>query len=578
MRHTSSHCPQHRGTAWACLTSFLMLCPAALAAAPQTAPAAGAEEAAHLELAEVDGEAITLAYLRELFERRHSGHGALFTGEEIVRMVLDSAVEDLLLIQEGHRMGIPEEAAVREVTEVYRDLLRLRKLEERFIREPAEPSEEEIKSAHARLSRLIRVGVIDTREKDGAEEALRRLQNGEDFDSVARQMSVHRSRLRGGNLGWVRWGQLDPLSEEAVLNAAAGTIAGPLGVDGRFRILKVSEIKQVEPPVFEEVENKIRAVLRLRRRAAIREELLASIRKAHPPEQDEAALARFLTSSEEAGSGADPPDAAVLMRTDTGLELSAGKVRQRARRARTPLEQAWKAAVEDALLIDEARRRINADSGLEHRMRQFVDQRVRSEMEQIVVLENLSISDEEQQAFYDENPAAFTKLGSHHLRHIVLGSQAEAEEVRRALTDGADFARLARERSLDEATAVTGGDLGWVSASRARSHGTLAEAIFALQPGEISEVLEVASGYSMVQVLEVRPERIPPFEEVPREVYRRLVLKKKKERRQVFLDRLREHAEVRIFDGAVARAVELQARSSRERLAPATQPVAAQDH
>lgn len=82
----------------------------------------------------------------------------------------------------------------------------------------------------------------------------------------------------------------------------------------------------------------------------------------------------------------------------------------------------------------------------------------------------------------------------------------------------------------------------------------------------------------MVQVLEVRPERIPAFEGVQREVYRRLVLKKKKERRQAFLDRLREHAEVRIFDDAVARAVVLQARSSRERLAPATQPVAAQDH
>lgn len=88
-------------------------------------------------------------------------------------------------------------------------------------------------------------------------------------------------------------------------------------------------------------------------------------------------------------------------------------------------------------------------------------------------------------------------------------AQSLLEEVR---SNGADFAALAQEYSLDRATAADGGDLGYFS------QGTLLipeveEAAFGLQAGEVSEVITASNAdgsqtvYYLVQVVDVDPER-----------------------------------------------------------------------
>ena len=73
------------------------------------------------------------------------------------------------------------------------------------------------------------------------------------------------------------------------------------------------------------------------------------------------------------------------------------------------------------------------------------------------------------------------------LSRIRLLDEANAEEVRTLLLEGADFAELAAERSIEEALAAEGGDLGW------RLFATLSlpaeEALASLEAGEISAVV-----------------------------------------------------------------------------------------
>ncbi|HSM58739.1 MAG TPA: SurA N-terminal domain-containing protein [Candidatus Sulfomarinibacteraceae bacterium] len=97
-------------------------------------------------------------------------------------------------------------------------------------------------------------------------------------------------------------------------------------------------------------------------------------------------------------------------------------------------------------------------------------------------------------------------------RYIQVDDQALAESLSEQIANGADFAALAREHSLDQATAADGGDLGYFA------QGTLLvpeleEAAFALQPGEVSNVITAtgANGgqtvYYLVQVVDLDPER-----------------------------------------------------------------------
>jgi parvulin-like peptidyl-prolyl isomerase len=73
---------------------------------------------------------------------------------------------------------------------------------------------------------------------------------------------------------------------------------------------------------------------------------------------------------------------------------------------------------------------------------------------------------------------------------------ARAQELRQKLSEGADFAALARQAS-DDSSGARGGDLG----SQARGRLALAyeQALFALAPGEISQPVESEFGFHIIE-------------------------------------------------------------------------------
>jgi tetratricopeptide (TPR) repeat protein len=84
------------------------------------------------------------------------------------------------------------------------------------------------------------------------------------------------------------------------------------------------------------------------------------------------------------------------------------------------------------------------------------------------------------------------------LRLLVLNSAEEAARVRAEFEKGADFAVLAREKSVD-ATSLDGGLLGKVDPSTLREE--IRTAVRGLAPGQISPVFRIPSGFAIVKVL-----------------------------------------------------------------------------
>ncbi|MCD6554873.1 MAG: peptidylprolyl isomerase [Anaerolineae bacterium] len=93
-----------------------------------------------------------------------------------------------------------------------------------------------------------------------------------------------------------------------------------------------------------------------------------------------------------------------------------------------------------------------------------------------------------------------------HARHILVATEAEAQSILNQLLAGADFATLAQQYSLDEATKVNGGDLGFFPRGILLAP-EVEDAAFSLQPGQISGVIASQFGYHIVQVLE----RVPDY-------------------------------------------------------------------
>lgn len=94
-----------------------------------------------------------------------------------------------------------------------------------------------------------------------------------------------------------------------------------------------------------------------------------------------------------------------------------------------------------------------------------------------------------------------------HARHILVETREEAEEVVEQLENGADFADLAAQYSIDETTNDNGGDLGFFP--RGVVLPEFEEAAFNLEVGGRSGVVETPFGYHIIEVLERETRPIP---------------------------------------------------------------------
>jgi len=99
-----------------------------------------------------------------------------------------------------------------------------------------------------------------------------------------------------------------------------------------------------------------------------------------------------------------------------------------------------------------------------------------------------------------------------HARHILVATQEQADSVLAQLQAGADFAALASQVSTDPGSKDKGGDLGWFG------HGVMdppfETAAFALQPGQLSDVVHGANGFHIIQMLERDPARAVPADQL----------------------------------------------------------------
>ncbi len=87
-----------------------------------------------------------------------------------------------------------------------------------------------------------------------------------------------------------------------------------------------------------------------------------------------------------------------------------------------------------------------------------------------------------------------------HARHILLDDQAAAQAALDRINKGEDFATVAKEVSTDTATKDQGGDLGWFP--RGQMTEEFENAAFALQPGQVSGLVETTYGYHIIKVEE----------------------------------------------------------------------------
>lgn len=99
--------------------------------------------------------------------------------------------------------------------------------------------------------------LVETREEAAAAKA--RIDAGEDFADVAKEVSTGPSGPNGGNLGWFSAGQMVTPFEDAVTSMSIGDLSDPVETQFGFHVITLLEKRVKEAPELEDVRSELMA-------------------------------------------------------------------------------------------------------------------------------------------------------------------------------------------------------------------------------------------------------------------------------------------------------------------------------
>jgi peptidyl-prolyl cis-trans isomerase C len=163
---------------------------------------------------------------------------------------------------------------------------------------------------------------------------------------------------------------------------------------------------------------------------------------------------------------------------------------------------------------------------------------------------NAEPTDEEIQKYYEQNKEAqYTTPEQVCVRHILFNKdqKQKAEDVKKQLEDGGDFAKLAKQYSQDPGSAENGGDLGCFG--KGETVPSFEEAAFGARVGEILGPVKTEFGYHILEVTEKKPKQTRPLSEVEPQIRSQLASQEQSEAFSKWLDEQKKQRDVKYLEG-----------------------------
>ncbi len=138
----------------------------------------------------------------------------------------------------------------------------------------------EVKARHIFIATPLEATAAQLKQAQSkADEALRRIRQGDSFALVARDLSEGPSAKEGGDLGYVHRGVMDAALDKAVFSTKVGAVSPLIRTDKGYHLVLVEEHRPIAARPLSEVQEEIRTRLSNDSILKEREHYLASLRK-----------------------------------------------------------------------------------------------------------------------------------------------------------------------------------------------------------------------------------------------------------------------------------------------------------
>jgi parvulin-like peptidyl-prolyl isomerase len=154
------------------------------------------------------------------------------------------------------------------------------------------------------------------------------------------------------------------------------------------------------------------------------------------------------------------------------------------------------------------------------------------------VTSDVNVTDADIKKYYDDHKAQYRQPSSRDVRHILVKTQAKANQVYKQLKGGASFVALAKKYSQDPGSRALGGKL---TISKGQTVAPFDKVAFSLKTGKMSTPVKTDYGYHIILALtDIKPARLTPFNQVKASIRAQLIQSQKQNKMTKWADDTRK--------------------------------------
>lgn len=165
--------------------------------------------------------------------------------------------------------------------------------------------------------------------------------------------------------------------------------------------------------------------------------------------------------------------------------------------------------------------------------------------------EKAKVTDKDVKDYYEAHKGELMANNQVRASHILVKSEEEAKKIMEQIKKGDDFAKIAKEKSVDPGSAKNGGDLGYFS--RGQMVPEFENVAFGLKEGQVGGPVKTQFGYHIIKVTGKKEGKVVEFEKVKDLLTQRVTAEKQKTAFDSYIDNLKKGYKIEINKDAIAK-------------------------
>jgi parvulin-like peptidyl-prolyl isomerase len=480
---------------------------------PESGPTtdAPAQLQQELELARVGDKSITTGQLESFYADIPSYLQSNKEGLEKVRRHLQTLIDMELLRFEALERGVDRLPVFTHKMHLYRKdkLVGLYQIKNIRVKVSVQEVQDHFKDQG--LARQIRIAQIIVANEDSARLALQEIAEGRSFEDVAGTWSIHEETARhGGDTGrYVSGLDVPPELGKTLLALKKGKVSKPVNLGGRFALFKVQDETEVE--LDKDSFQKVYRNLFIERSVKERAVLADSLKDAFKLKLNRPSLGAFLTAMRSGGSPSEQTREIVLYRYDGG-QITAGDLLDAASQLKYEVldlqnedvvtHYAEVNLVPDALFMKAALLDgLDKEENVAEWLAEQEAQELIIQLRVLILQERITISEEEVQQEYAENPDRYARPDRIEIQEILVHTEPEAQKLLERIQQGESIGALARQHSSRSPELRDEEGRRRFSAAAGPLYGNLVPLADKTPVGQLGGPLQVPGGYTIFKVL-----------------------------------------------------------------------------